>query len=141
MPLDTAGVVGAVLVDSLAAPTRLLAARRTSPVELAGRWEFPGGKVEPGETAEAALVREIREELGVSVRLGEELRDPRGRPWPISPTLEMRVWFASCGSQTPRAAGSHDAVRWISPNDWHTIPWLDADLPIVLALEESGLFS
>ncbi|MET9965659.1 NUDIX domain-containing protein, partial [Streptomyces sp. NPDC006356] len=54
-------VVGAALL----AGGRLLAARRSAPEELAGRWELPGGKVEPGEAPEAALVRELREELGV----------------------------------------------------------------------------
>ena len=56
-------VVGAAIVRD----GRVLAARRTSPPESAGRWEFPGGKVEPGETPEAALVREIGEELGCTI--------------------------------------------------------------------------
>ena len=63
-------VVAAAIVDSLTAPTRTLCARRSAPPELAGRWELPGGKVEPDESAEAALHRELDEELGVSVRLG-----------------------------------------------------------------------
>ena len=58
-------VVGAAIVRD----GRVLACRRTSPVEAAGRWELPGGKVEPGETPEAALVREVREELGVGVAI------------------------------------------------------------------------
>ena len=56
------------IVDDLDHPTRLLAARRTEPPALAGGWEFPGGKVDPGESPLAALHREIREELGVPVR-------------------------------------------------------------------------
>lgn len=55
-------VVGAALLDG----GRLLAARRSAPEELAGRWELPGGKVERGEAPEAALVRELREELGIA---------------------------------------------------------------------------
>ena len=58
-----AAVVGAAIL----AGGRVLAARRTSPPEAAGRWEFPGGKVEPGETAEAALCREVAEELGCRI--------------------------------------------------------------------------
>ncbi|MCL2732926.1 MAG: NUDIX domain-containing protein, partial [Actinomycetia bacterium] len=57
-------VVGGAVLDR----GRLLAARRTAPPELAGQWELPGGKVEPGERDEDALVRELREELGVTVR-------------------------------------------------------------------------
>ena len=59
------------LVDDLARPTRVLAARRTEPPQLAGGWEFPGGKVEPGESSRQAASRETLEELGVRVRLGD----------------------------------------------------------------------
>lgn len=60
----TIAVVGAAILDSLANPTRLLAARRSAPERLAGQWEFPGGKVETGESGPEALRRELREELG-----------------------------------------------------------------------------
>ena len=53
-------VVGAAVVDSLVAPTRMLVAQRSEPQTVAGMWEFPGGKVEPGESCEQALVRELR---------------------------------------------------------------------------------
>ena len=63
-------VVAAVILDDLVVPTRLLSAQRTEPPELAGGWEIPGGKVDPGESPRAALHREIREELGVRIRIG-----------------------------------------------------------------------
>ena len=81
-------VVGAVIVDSLAQPRRVLAARRSGSNALQGRWEFPGGKVEPGESAEAALVREVQEELDVTLMLGHELMPPSGQSWPISEDLD-----------------------------------------------------
>ena len=61
-------------MDSLAEPSMLLVARRSAPEQLAGLWEFPGGKVEPGEQCEAALHRELREELGIGVKTVETHR-------------------------------------------------------------------
>lgn len=69
-------VVAGAILDDLASPRRLLSARRAQPVSLAGRWEFPGGKVEPGEDPVVALHRELHEELGVVVRLGAEVVAP-----------------------------------------------------------------
>jgi 8-oxo-dGTP diphosphatase len=69
-------VVGAAVVDDLITPTVLLAGRRTEPPHLAGGWELPGGKVDPGETPLQALHREIAEELGVEVEVGRELPGP-----------------------------------------------------------------
>jgi 8-oxo-dGTP diphosphatase len=127
-------VVAAALVDDLDAPRVLLAARRRSPASLAGRWEFPGGKVEPGEAPEDALHRELREELGVRVGLGAELVGPDDGCWRLSERYTMRLWLARVASGVPEPLVEHDALRWLPRGQWLTVPWLDADVRIVEAL-------
>jgi len=127
-------VVAAALVDDLDDPTVLLAARRAVPARLAGRWEFPGGKVDPGETAEDALHREIREELGVRVALGGELVGPDAGAWGLSDGYVMRLWLAELVEGTPAPLVEHDELRWLAVGQWLDVPWLDADVRIVEAL-------
>ncbi|WP_030903176.1 (deoxy)nucleoside triphosphate pyrophosphohydrolase [Streptomyces sp. NRRL F-5126] len=118
-------VAGAVHDDG-----RLLAARRSAPPELAGRWELPGGKVEPGESAEAALVRELREELGIEA--APVARVPGA--WPLGRGYELRVWTARVVSGTARPLQDHDALRWVTAAEAVAdVDWLDADRPAVLA--------
>ncbi|BCW66490.1 DNA mismatch repair protein MutT [Arthrobacter sp. NicSoilB4] len=131
------GVVGGAVLDSLAEPGRLLVARRTAPPHFAGMWEFPGGKVEAGETAEQALHRELFEELGVSVRLGSELGSGSADGWPLNDRAAMRVWFAELVDGDPRPLQDHDELRWIdlrNRDEVLDLPWIPADLPIVEAL-------
>lgn len=128
-------VVAAAIVDDLDRPRRLLAARRRKPVSLAGRWEFPGGKVDLGETPVDALHRELREELGVRVALGAEVAAPDG-PWRISPRYVMRLWAAAITAGAPEPLVEHDELRWLEPGRWLEVAWLDPDVPIVRALEE-----
>ena len=131
------GVVGGAVLDSLAEPGRLLVARRTAPPHFAGMWEFPGGKVEAGETAEVALHRELLEELGVRVRLGAELDSGSADGWPLNERAAMRVWFAELLDGDPRPLQDHDELRWINLRNRDEVlgmPWIPADLPIVEAL-------
>lgn len=118
-------VVGAALLDA----GRLLAARRSAPPDLAGRWELPGGKVEPGETPEAALVRELREELGVEVEAGERIPGE----WPLKPPYVLQVWTAHLlpGSPEPKPLQDHDDLRWLTPAEFWDVPWLDQDVEAV----------
>jgi 8-oxo-dGTP diphosphatase len=116
-------VVGAALIDG----GRLLAARRSAPPELAGRWELPGGKVEPGETPEAALVRELREELGVTA---EVLARVPGE-WPLRAPYVLRVWTARLVSGAPVALEDHDELRWLGVDELWDVEWLDQDVPAV----------
>ncbi len=125
-------VVGAAIVDDLDHPTRLLSARRTEPPALAGGWEFAGGKVDPGESDEQALHRELAEELGVTVRLGEVVPGPLdGGRWPLGESYAMTVWWAVVETGVPAPLEEHDALRWLGRADLYDVPWLPADLPIV----------
>ena len=131
-PPPLRSVVGAAIVDDLQRPTRLLAARRTEPPALAGCWELPGGKVDPGESDVEALHRELREELGVEVELGEVVRGPLadGR-WPLGDTFAMTVFWARVTEGEVAPIEDHDALRWLTSSDLYAVSWLPADVPIV----------
>ena len=109
----------------------VLAARRTSPPELAGRWELPGGKVEAGEEPADALVREVAEELGVAVQVLTWLspRVPVGDGW------ELRVATARLLEGTP-VATEHDALRWLGPDELGAVDWATADRPFLPEVAE-----
>lgn len=112
----------------------ILAARRTGPPELAGQWEFPGGKAEPGENDIEALERECREELGVRIAVGERI----GPEYPIAGgAMVVRTYFATIEEGEPRALESHDALVWVRPGaaETRSLPWLDGDLLILDALD------
>lgn len=115
-------VVGAAILDG----HRLLAAQRAYPERLAGKWELPGGKVDPGESDEAALIRECREELGVDIHLGRRV----GRDWPLGEHGVMRVWLATIAGGELQSR-EHADLRWLTVEELHDVEWLAPDLPIV----------
>ena len=111
-------------------PPRLLAAQRGHPHALAGKWELPGGKVEPGEDDAGALVRELREELGVTVAV-------RGRAAPDVPTVGaagvLRTYWVDVVDGEP-AALEHAALRWLEVHELADVDWLAPDLPVIAAI-------
>jgi 8-oxo-dGTP diphosphatase len=120
-------IVAAVIVQG----GRVLACERSAPPEVAGRWEFPGGKVEPGETDAQALARECAEELGVRVavgaRVGPDVPLAHGR-------AVLRVFTVTLlNGDEPRAL-EHTAMRWLAADELDSVPWLPADKPIVAEL-------
>ena len=137
--MESVLVVAAAIVDDLDDPFELLAARRAVPASLAGRWEFPGGKVDPGESPVEALHRELREELGVRVTLGDEIVGPDDGLWRLTDRYVMRLWWAEVASGTPEPLVEHDELRWLPRARWREVPWLDADVRIVDALADRVL--
>ena len=94
-------------------------------------WEFPGGKVETGESDEQALVRELAEELGVAVVVGERV----GPELALSETAVMRVYLASLVDGEPQLV-DHDEHRWLTADELYDVPWIPADAPALAALED-----
>ncbi|NUL46383.1 NUDIX domain-containing protein [Cellulosimicrobium funkei] len=131
-------VVGAAVLDDVAAPTMLLAARRSAPESLAGLWEFPGGKVEPEEDARAALVREVHEELGVHIRLDSEVAADHPEGWLLGNGARMRVFTAVIIEGDPQPLEDHDRLEWraLDRTVLQELDWIPADRPIVDALVE-----
>jgi 8-oxo-dGTP diphosphatase len=109
---------------------RILIARRRAGSHLGGLWEFPGGKRRAGETAEAALVREIREELDAAAAVGELLDDVE---WPYAEKT-VRLRFFRCALEgEPRAAEGQE-IAWVAPADLDRYDFPPADAGLVARL-------
>ena len=115
-----------VVAAAVVAHGRVLACRRVAPAEAARCWELPGGKLEPGETEEQAVVREVREELGCDVR---PLRRLAGDV-PLQPGLVLSAWMAQLTGGEP-VPTEHDALRWLAPEELGEVDWLPADAGLV----------
>lgn len=111
----------------------VLAARRASGA-FAGLWELPGGKVEPGESAEAALRREVAEELGCELRLCWPY-DTVEHDYPdFRLSMECFVCELADGCEPTCAAGVHDELRWLSREELLDVSWLEADAQLARGL-------
>ena len=114
---------------------RILIAQRPAGKDMAGLWEFPGGKVEPGETPEAALIREVREELGIDT--SESCLAPfsfASHAYAdfhlLMPLYICRKWL---GEPAPR---EHGAIKWVRPMRLGDYPMPPADAPLVAMLRD-----
>jgi alanyl-tRNA synthetase len=107
---------------------RVLAARRTRPASVAGGWELPGGKVEPGEDPARALVRELREELAVDVDVVGRVPGPLDGDWPLDDASVLRVMRVRIERGDPEPEVAHDEVRWLAPSEIDSVDWLGPDV-------------
>lgn len=120
--------IATVVAAALVRDGRVLAQQRAFPPETAGRWELPGGRVEQGESAADALIRECREELNVDVVPGEQL----GPDVPLTSGNVLRVFLARLArpTATPLAV-EHSALRWLTATELAELDWLEADRAVL----------
>lgn len=127
-------VVAAIIVRG----SQILACRRASHKAAAGKWEFPGGKVDAGESPHEALVREIREELGIhceAIRTYDISDTPVG-----SQTIRLETVLCRVPSILQLKSTDHDEFRWLSTDDISTLDWAEPDVPAVMLLKQAGKF-
>jgi 8-oxo-dGTP diphosphatase len=130
--MDVVRVAAAVIEDERG---RILVARRGPGGRLAGRWEFPGGKLEPGEAAPEALRREILEELGLEIRVNEFLiAVPHESP---DVAIELLAYRASCLGGNLRLT-DHDSVLWTTPGDLAALDLAEPDKIVAKRLAAGG---
>jgi 8-oxo-dGTP diphosphatase len=112
---------------------RVLATRRSATMSLPLKWEFPGGKLEPGESPQECLHRELHEELGVQVAIEAGLPTVTHNYPDFTCTLYPFVCTLSGGELVLH---EHDQLVWLSPPQLHSLDWLAADLPVLAAYLE-----
>ncbi len=117
---------------------KILATQRSHSMHLAGHWEFPGGKIEPGETAEACIVREIREELNISVRIVG--RQPAVEHQYPDKSIRLIPFLCQISSGEIELR-EHAALRWLDKTELPQVAWAEADRKVVTNLQDVEFLS
>jgi len=107
---------------------KVLATQRSESMSLPLKWEFPGGKIKDGESASACLKRELREELGIEISVGQPLAPTTYRYRAFTVTLYPFRCRVAAGDITLH---EHAALVWLPPAELHTLDWAEADLPVI----------
>ena len=133
--MKTIKVVAAVICDSLENTTKIFATARGYG-EFKGKWEFPGGKLEAGETSQQALLREIQEELDVKIEVGE-LIDTIEYDYPtFHLSMDCFLCVVVDGEIILKEA---EAARWLDKDELYSVDWLPADIALIEKLQNSLL--
>ena len=136
-PMKRIEVVAGIICDGAphSAETRFFATQRGYGDQKDG-WEFPGGKMESGETPEQALARELKEELAIDVNVGEFLCTVE-HDYPAF-HLTMHCYFCTLADGNTPTLLEHEAARWLARAELHAVNWLPADVKVVEALEKAS---
>jgi 8-oxo-dGTP diphosphatase len=113
----------------------VLAAQRSDTMSLPLKWEFPGGKLEPGESPEECLKRELREEMSVEIAVGRPLPPVTHSYCSFTVTLYPFICAIASGEITLH---EHAAITWLPPEDLHTLDWAEADWPVIESYREEA---
>ena len=126
--MNVAGTPVVVVCAIIERGDRFLAALRGPLQSNTGLWEFPGGKVKVGETSRAALMRELREELGIEAAIVRSLsKVHHAYPWMV---IELVPFICTIREGEPHSH-EHAAVRWVTADEARTLSWSAADIPIM----------
>lgn len=123
-------VVGAVILEN----GKVLCAQRGATKTLAYKWEFPGGKIEEGETAQEALKREIEEEMQCSIEIGDAI-ETTVHEYDFG-FIHLSTFYCYLKNGHPTLT-EHVSIQWLSPNELMSLDWAPADIPAVIKIQEN----